>query len=613
MERNYSKPTSSKMLDRMRMNPALTWLSDMVKILTTNAIKIPKDYRGQVLEVKKLLDSDISGMVNSVLDFSIDASLVDYQVNAKNKNLTKKLNLWLDNINLELRGSVPVGVQALAKEYFRERWKGSSFLLLRTFWEEKDGFYIPTIMYFIDGEDIIVTNKNNTRNLNGKSYRLRISNTESKPIGLGKNEKLFIQRPYSPWGVEYSIPFLIQRGIYKNLKFLELLEEKGEFVVGKALEYLLLFKKGSEGLTLSNNPDFIYSEEDLTKVKTDFSKFIADRKMIGGASVYATNFDTELEHVIPEYARALKQELYSPIEKRIMAGLGLVDIVQGLTSTRRESVLNPKPLFSEIKTGIKDFKMLLVDIMSTIAEENSDSHRKYFRQDIKISSSVVKEELTDKMITQYRSAHDRGAVSKRTYNDILGLDLDIEIERIVEEKKFEDELYPPVIQNQEQLPDENVTNKDKKNNKDKKKDEPLENEDVPEDKKSIEKKNFNQSDTFGEPEDPRKEFEQAPYTKDKYPSQLKALPSGARNIWINTFNSVFKETNNEDNARMAAWRNVKIVYKKSDDKWVKRSKGELEKSFFGKDIKELIELKELEILGKKNKLLDRLLEEKSDE
>ncbi|KKK79304.1 hypothetical protein LCGC14_2834880, partial [marine sediment metagenome] len=77
--------------------------------------------------------------------------------------------------------------------------------------------------------------------------------------------------------------------------------------------------------------------------------------------------------------------------------------------------------------------------------------------------------------------------------------------------------------------------------------------------------------------------------------------------------SVFKETNNEDNARMAAWRNVKIVYKKSDDKWVKRSKGELEKSFFGKDIKELIELKELEILGKKNKLLDRLLEEKSDE
>ena len=196
--KNYEKPTSSQILDRMRMNPALTWFSDMVKTLSSNAIKIPKGYRAKVLAVKQLLDNDISGMVNSTLDFSIDSSLVTYQVKTKNKNLTKLLNGWLKNINEELRGDVPVGVQSLAKEYFRERWKGSSFLLLRTFWEKRDGYVIPTIMYFIDGEDIIVENKNETRNLNGKTYRLRISDTKSKPLGTQKNERLFIQRPYSP-------------------------------------------------------------------------------------------------------------------------------------------------------------------------------------------------------------------------------------------------------------------------------------------------------------------------------------------------------------------------------------------------------------------------------
>jgi len=627
---NYSKPTKSKMIDRMKMNPALTWLSDMTKLLATSIIKIPSSYRGRVLGIKKLLESDVSGMVNTVLDFSIDAALVDYQVNTKNKNLAKKLNLWLDNINLELRGSIPVGVKALAKEYFRERWKGSSFLLLRTFWEEKDGFYIPTIMYFVDGEDILVENNDSTRNLNGKSYRLRISETESKPLGKQKDEKLFIQRPYSSWGTEYPNPFLIQRGIFKNLSFLAMLEEKGEFVVGKALEYLAILKKGSEQMTMSNNPDFIYSEEDLTKIKSDFSKFLSDRKNSPGTSVYTTNFDTELEHSIPEYKRALQQELYAPIEKRIMGGLGLVDIVQGLTSTRRESVLNPKPLFSEIKTGVEDFKMLLVDIMSTIAEANSESHRKYFRQDIKISSSIIKEELTDKMITQYRSAHDRGAISKRTYDDILGVDIDIEIERMKEEEKHP-ELYPPVTQRNEDI---NVnrepllkTDEDKKDEKtqlspENKKARPLKNEDVPDDKKGPEKKNFNQSKEvkggiYGEPEDPRKEVEVEKGKLVKKKDGWYVVSESDKNLGgpYKTKKEAKKRLRqvefykNKGNVEdLIEIKELEILGKKEANKRLRQVEFYKNKG----NVEDLIEIKELEILGKKEKVLDRLLEE-SDE
>lgn len=559
---NYEKPTSNKILDRMKMNPLLTWLSDMVSVAGKDEIKVPKDYRSMVLEVKNLLDSDTSGYVNTVLDFAVNSGLVKYKIEAKNKNLTKLLNTWLENLNDGLRGQIPVGVQALAKEYFRERWKGSSFLLLRTFWEKKDGLYLPTVLYFVDGEDIIVESKSKTKDLNGRKYSLRVSKEESQPIGRGKDEKLFIQKPFTPWGMDYSVPYVIQRGLFRNLKFLQLLEKKGEFVVGKALEYLAILRKGTEKLTLSNNPDFIYDGDDLAKIKKDFSKFLSDRKVMGGSSVYATGFDTELEHSIPEYSRALKQELYTPIERRIIAGLGLLEVVSGISSTRKESFLNPRPFFTEIDSGIADFKSMLLDIMVTIADENKSLHRKYFRKDIKIQTPLINSSLDFKMLTQLRSGYDRGIVSKRTYCEVLGIDFEVELGRRKDEVPFEEDLFPPVIQNQERFsyledfPKNKNIPGDKKVN-DKKEDKPIK-DNIPDDKKGIEKKNF----------DKAVNYEQAPYTKKSYPSQLKSLPVGARNIWIDVFNQSFPK--GEDYARKVAWSVVKEKYFKDKDEWKKK-------------------------------------------
>ena len=606
MAKNYNEPTSNRMLDRMRMNPLLTWLSDMIQIAGKDEIKIPASYREKVLCVKKTLQSDTSGLINSILDFAIDSSLVDYYVESDNKTLTDLLNKWLDNINLDLRGEVPVGVKALAKEYFRERWKGSSFLLLRTFWEKKDGIILPTVLYFVDGEDIIVDYKGKSKNLMDKEYYLRISKNEKKKIGTKENERLFIQRPFSSWGDPYATPFVIQRGVYRNLKFLELLEKKGEFVVGKALEYIGILKKGTENMALSNQPDFIYSQEDLNKASSDFKTFINKRRTTSGVSVYTTNFDTELEHSIPEYARALKQELYTPIERRILGGLGLIEIVQGIASTRKEAIMNPKPFFSEVRTGVSDFRALLLDLIRTIIELNVSNHKKYFNNAITISSSVVADSLSDKVLSQIRGGYDRGVISKRSYTESLSYDFDNEVKRRRKEEPLKEVTFPPVIQNIEKdvEPTQNTLKKKEKEEK------------TPPDKKGPEKKNFNKAGIFGEPYDPRKslegDFEQAPYTKDKYPSQLKNLPSGARSIWINTFNSVFNETNDKDNAREAAWKNVKLKYKKSGDKWVKKEKAEFEQAMKKLNVDDLIQIKELEILGKKSKLLDKLLENKNN-
>ena len=142
---------------------SLQWLSDLLSFFQTEAIKIPDKYRDKVLETKKLLKNDTSGLINTVLDFAIDCALVDYTIKTDNDNLTDVLNEWLLNLNTTFRGKLPTGLRALAKEYFRERWKGSSHLLLRTFWEKKDDLELPHTMFFLEGEDIIVKSSKTAR------------------------------------------------------------------------------------------------------------------------------------------------------------------------------------------------------------------------------------------------------------------------------------------------------------------------------------------------------------------------------------------------------------------------------------------------------------------
>ena len=464
----------------------LRWLLDMVDFFQRDTIKMPSGYRDQVLETKGLLKNDVSGLANTMLDFAVSSAIdVDYRIETNNSNLDILLNNWLDDINATLRGKIPTGLDALAREYFRERWKSSSFLLLRTFWENVDGYWLPTKLYFVDGEDILIQADGETVTIGEEEYRLRISKTKSKRLPSKKSEMVFVQKPYDAWGTNYPTPYLIIRGLFENLKFLEQLEKKGEMVVGKALEYLLTLKKGSEGLVRDNIA--VYDKTDLDTVKEDFKKIVENRKTTAGIPTYVTNFDTEIAHLIPDYQKVLQGSLYAPIEKRILAGLGLVDIVQGTTSTRRESVLNPKPFIAEIKSGIHDFKDLLKDILAVVIEKNKGRHKKYFG-DSKIKevrTTPIKIFLSDDAKSLLRSVYDRGGLSKQTFVEVVGdVDYVMEVERRKNEKTRKENvtMFPPVIQNQEQTrsPEENGPKIEEK-------------EAVPEDKTGPESKNFLQS------------------------------------------------------------------------------------------------------------------------
>jgi len=57
---------------------------------------------------------------------------------------------------------------------------------------------------------------------------------------------------------------------------------------------------------------------------------------------------------------------------------------------------------------------------------------------------------------------------------------------------------------------------------------------------------------------------------DNIPDWAKNLPKGAQRIAVETFNAVLEETKDEDQARIAAWAQVKNKYRKVGDKWVKK-------------------------------------------
>lgn len=622
------------------LNPLLVWVYQLMAALTTDEIVVPTDFPSQMRYLREIMRSDSSGLINSMLDFSINCALVDYSIETPNANLTEILNKWSININSELRGRVPTGIKALAKEYFRERWKGSSLLVLRSLWEDIDGIEMPTKLWFVDGENIEIRNKGQSRIIGTEEYALIIRQDKKIVLPELENEMIFVQKPFSRWSELYPTPYIYQRGLYKNLKVLELISKKGEKIVGKALEYLLSIRKGSENLALKGNPDYTYSEEDLTKVKEDFKKIIKDSQVEKGTPTYATNFDTNIEHLIPDYTKAINQALYSPIEKRILAGLGLVEIAEGIASSRREAILNPKGFIAEINQGILDFKMLLNDIMQEIINRNSTKHRKYFGVNIQIFSPPIKYFITDSLRDHFRSMYDRGIISKRTYTEVCGDEVNFNIE--TERRQFEynegleDLMYPPIITNNENTSDiRNVTTR-------KPDDIPL-----PEDKQGIEKLNYKgklevclvtckkcskEFDLEKNPENSSKIikcpnckeeltpedytlskiFDSAPYRNIKdLPEQIKVLPPDGQKLWMRIFNQSYSK--GEDYARKIAWTVVKkVYYKNKEGSWVKKSsmnnsEVDLETASVDTILNKLVKMSELELSENKNKLLKKLI------
>jgi hypothetical protein len=529
-------------------------------------LSIPTDFHSQCNAICKMVNNDVTGVVNTILDFAVNsASETKYKIESENPTLEKLFDLWLSQININIDG-VPTGLQQLSKEYLRERWQGSSLCLLRvSTWKDitADGttIKVPTVLWFVNGSSIYIK-RPTTKDykLGSDKYFLCEDLSKDTLLPQGKNEEIIIQKPFSRWFDKYPTPFLVKKGVLKNFLTFKALNEKIDQVVSKILPYLFIINKGSlEQQKLGISYDDKELNALLDQLKERLEKINAEK---GRTPAVGNPYDQSYQHLIPDLKGILSEELYSHTYREILSGLGFVDIIQGISSTRKESVLNPKPFLTELNNGVIGFKDMLMEVINLIVRENKLDHKKFFTDGkyLEIVNSPLKVN-TEAILDIVRSAYDRGTLSIQTYIESTGFDFETEIERRRKELEdgIEDLMYPHLTQNLENIPDRGgaVVPAKPKNEKN------LKNKTGPE------SKNFKNAE---EEASIQEDLVIAPYDKSNPPAFLKKYPAGAIDTFITVFNESFPK--GEDYAFPVAWTALKRWmkkhgYRKEGKEWVK--------------------------------------------
>jgi cation transport regulator ChaB len=408
-------------------------------------------------------------------------------------------------------------------------------------------------LYFVIGGSVYIK-RSNARNykLGSDQYFLN-EDLKTSPI---PSDTSIVQKPFGRWFTEYPTPYLIKQGVYKNWKSIQVLQNKGNEVITKILPYLFLMQKGTENMYLQDKGE--YTDAELKTMVANFKDAVERYNKEGGKlPATAVPFDQKYEHLIPDLLPILREELYAQGSRSILSGLGFIDVVQGVSSTRKESVLNPKPFIAEVNAGVDGFKTMLMDIIGLIVLENKGSHKKLFSDNtyLKIISSPLKINV-ETLIDSLRSAFVYGTISIKTYQEILGIDPEQELERMRKEMSegLRDIYYPHLIQNTEKDPDVNVTVPPKVTKKQEEKQVEKEKQPVQEAEEAV----------------AQESLEIAPYDNlADLPPAVKKYPEGAQKVWLEVFNSIYKETQDEARAFAGAWSKLKKWVDRHGDKQAK--------------------------------------------
>ena len=506
-------------------------LINYVLSLLLKKIVVPSDYHNQVEAVREMQSDDVSGLVDSLTDFQINSASVDFSIETPNAEYTRILKKWLDTINKDYRGKLPSGIQFIAEQYFRERWKYSSFPVLKIMkWDNVNGLILPTRMSFVDGESIYAKDKDKEDVIKIDNYDYFITDKTAPKNKLEKN--CIFSRPYGRYFDKYPIPYLIKRGVYHNWKIIQSIKNKETEILDQIIPYILLIKKGFKGNTIDESKS--YSSEELKSVVQQFQDLMntlkstnVDDKQIK-SPVRATNFDEEIKHLIPDLKSIFEPGLFAVAEKSILAGLGFLDIAEGVSQSRKESILNPKLFIAETKKGVKDFKQIMKELLLLIRDKN-EIHTKYNNVETHVISSPVNVFISDDFKEKIRQLYDRGRISSQTAVEIIA-EVDFKTEVMRREKEEQDgiseKMFPVVTNNVEgkgfDLPNEEPATQDKND------------KELPDDKvDETEKQEYNLG---------KKKLVGAPYsTIQSLPSYIKKkYDKASQNKWLKIWNSAYK-------------------------------------------------------------------------
>jgi len=526
-------------------------------------ILVPSDYHEQVRAVKEMQKDDLTGLVDSLTDFAVDCASVDFRIETDNAQFTKILKNWTERVNIGYKGRIPPGIRELAREYFKERWKYSSFPILKiSKWEaskEFGGVILPTKMFFVDGESIYAKDRDEKdENLTLLSY----------DYYLGKNENNLLQdnaifsRPYGRWFDEYPTPYLVKRGVYHNWRIIKSLKEMQTKILDQVIPYILLIKKGTA--QLANQQVKTYSNPELQSVLDELKSLKKEmEKHPGDTPARATNFDEEIKHLIPDLSTIFDVKLFAQAERGILSGLGFVDVIQGISDTRRESILNPKVFVEEVNNGVEDFKNHVLKPLIFMIQEKNRKHKKYMNVEFYVCSSPIAVFQTDDFKNQMRMLWERGQLSNQTYAEVVG-EVEYRTERARRQKEAKDgdeyTMYPHIRENREgvgiDIPGEEPIDKDTDKN----------GKPIPTDKID-DKEKFDVGIT---------ELITAPYNKvaELPDSVKKKLTPAKQRAWMKIFNNAYRfymkkfgdAKKAESLAFRTAWSQIKQVKSKKKSK-----------------------------------------------
>lgn len=625
-------------------------------------IVVPNTFKDQADVVEVMLRDDVTGIVDSLTDFAVESATVDFGIETDNKRLNKILDKWLKHVNRDYNGKVPPGIQALAKEYFKERWKGASFPVLKiTKWDTFDGMELPSRMFFVNGGDITAKEKDKkAKNVTLFSYDYYLGDT-TNPYAKLEDGTIF-SRPYGRWFDKYPVPYLIKRGVYHNYRIIESIKNLGKTVLEEIIPYLMIIKKGSADLTAQGKT---YSDPELKQVFEDMQAILRDVKnnkatRDGQTQMRVTDYAEEIKHLIPDLSTVFAPKLYAQAERNILSGLGFIDVIAGVSDTRKESILNPKAFVEEVRAGVNDFKQLMYQLVLLIADTNKRK-KKYMTKDFNITASPVKVFMTDKFKQELRLLWKHGQLSDQTYCEMVGeIDFSVEVDRRKKEAQDGTEMimYPHYTDNKEGDISPEEQKRLKENDIDVN-DEPIDDDKLndpdrfdvssfkcvclkcgysktteahcntlkcPKCGGNMRRKNRPGKGKPDESPNSNSDLEVAPYkSPTDLPASIKrSLAPALQSTFVSVFNKALQTYNSETRAFRVSWSVIKkIARKNKKGLWIRkqqRSQGKLIAVKLTKSmitgvlekedrsvINEAIELKKLENETKKTQLLDRLL------
>ena len=416
-------------------------------LLSANTrLKVSKNFHKQVRQIDDVLKNDTSGMISTIVDFMVQSANVPIMFESKNSNLNKIFNSWKENVNSDVNIDIPRGFRSLSEQYFRERWK-SSFIVLNIQWGKIDGYDMPINMWFSDGGAIYVEKEDS--DLKATKYYLGQPKVKgSQELKSNLKRTVIIRKPYNFWYDKYPTPYLVKKGALYHSLFKQTIMDKQSQGINQVFPAMMAIKVGSDEAMRKNN---MPTKEDLEDVKQKFVDLKTDTedRTTNNGLIGAFPYDVNFENLLPEFSKILDEKITSGTDRNLLMSLGLIEF-KGFSTNREESVLNPKPMVSEIEDGVEDFVELIDDVVYEIRKRNTNK-TKFSAKDISIGHGPIKNLLTDAMKVLIRSLYDRGLVSKGdTVEGTTSFDFIQQVEKRKKETNdnLDEVMKAPVILNQ---------------------------------------------------------------------------------------------------------------------------------------------------------------------